>query len=938
MQSTFLNDLAERFISNHGDSPELCCIVFPNRRASVFFRKALYNLNPRVQWLPGLITLQDFINDSTKDRVIDSTEAAFHLYELYKSLEKEHAEDFETYNQWAGHVLQDFEEIDLYLVDARKLYSSVDAAYAIKHWSPETGNLSHLQDQYLHLWSQMGKWYELLRSDLRNKGLSTRAMAYRYLAEHTELIKTNYSYYIFAGFHAQNESENKIIQSLIKAGKAELIRDYDQFYIDNQQHEAGHFARKVIQEGSGRLPDFTGDYLRQTERTIKITGVAKNIGQTLVAGEVLKELIASGEDMSHTALVLCDENLLMPMLEVLPEEIGAVNISMTYPLHLLPVSSLFLNILDLQKQGLVSSENMSFYFKDIIRLIRNPVFATLIDQSNASRILEIIDEDRDFFILPEIILPYLPEHPAMINLFTNWEKDSKKALKHLISFGEYLLNRIENEENLIENFESDTTVEILKIVRKIEVLYNSFGETGNLKTLHSLFKKSLKQAGFPFVGEPLQGLQIMGLLETRNLDFKNVIFLSVNENILPNAKSTNSFIPMDIARGFGLPTYRDRDSVSAYHFYRSLHRTEQVWLIYNTEADEFGKGEKSRYISQIEEEFLPTKTKIKKGIFIPEMPQMRDTVIEIEKTSQFLEQFLERYGESSEGSGLSPTALSSFLDCSLKFYLSYFSGVAIPDEREEDIGADELGTMTHDILENLFKPYKGEVMTIEIKQKMLDKLDDVAEMSFHKSNSRRNFDEGPALLIKYGILSSIRNFLKYDDNSKEPDSPNGRVVKTIELEKKLNRFIEITIGSEKHKIKLGGKVDRIDLIEVGGKKELRIIDYKTGLLKSSDLKFNSYAEIIENKQNKILQLLMYEFMGRIYYHADLYNPGIISLRSPSLGLRSLETSENGVINEKDTEGFFISLVERITNSNTRFMMTDDLGVCENCSFRGVCNR
>jgi CRISPR/Cas system-associated exonuclease Cas4 (RecB family) len=508
----------------------------------------------------------------------------------------------------------------------------------------------------------------------------------------------------------------------------------------------------------------------------------------------------------------------------------------------------------------------------------------------------------------------------------------------LISFGEFLSDRLTSEDDESPNIESDTLNEILRIIRKLANMYEHFGETGNLKTLNSLFRQLLKQAGFPFIGEPLEGLQIMGLLETRNLDFKNIILLSVNENILPKSKSTNSFIPLDIANAFGLPTYRDRDSVSAYHFYRSIQRAENVWLVYNTESDEFGKGEKSRYISQIQEEFSNTKTSIISGIYIPEMARIVDTTIEIEKTNDFIEQFIERYSEHTTGTGLSPTALSSYLDCSLKFYFNYFSGVDIPDEKEEDIGADELGTITHDILENLYKPYEGEVITEEINNAMLQQLDKVAEQCFHKNKSRRNFDEGPALLIKYGILSSIRNFLKYADMSYQPGTPKGRSVKTLDLEKKLQRTIRVNIGSDIHSIKLGGKVDRIDLVETGEIKELRIIDYKTGMIKPTDVKFSAYSDIIEFRQNKILQLLMYEFIGRLHYSANKYTPGIISLRAPSLGLRILETKDEASITEEETEKFFISLVEKITSLKEPFVMTDDYEICKNCNFRGICNR
>lgn len=943
MQDSFLNLLARHFLTHFGDNPTQCCVVFPNRRASLFFKRELHETKKQAQWLPEIITFQDLIDEQCPNRIIDPIEAQYRFYEVYTRLETEHAETFDSFNNWSPHVMQDFEEIDLYLADARNLYGSVDAAYAMKHWSPDSGDLSHLQEQYLHLWSRMGLWYAEFRKTLKDAGLFTRAMAYRHLAENCELIEFKFGHYIFAGFHAQNESEMTITKHFRKSRRATIIRDYDHFYIDNNQHEAGHFARQFIKNEGGKTPDFTGDSITNLQRNLNITGVAKNIGQTLVAGNILNELRESGQDLSDTAVILCDEQLLMPLLEALPENTGPVNITMGYPLHLLPVSSLFLIILDLQRQASRRSKgNIGFYFKDLLRLFRNPVLISLFNEQEYSEIINAINNDHEFFISPAAFVKLMPDKDIVQSMFSDWSNDSRTASENLIRFGEFLLKKLEVNPDFQEGFEVDNLFEIIKLLRKMNSMQQQFSNTGNLKTFNSLFRQQLRSTNLPFVGEPLEGLQIMGLLEARNLDFKNLIMLSVNENVVPKAKSNNSFIPLDIAVGFGLPTYRDRDSVSAYHFYRLLQKASNVWLIYNTETDEFGKGEKSRYISQIEEEFIHTNTAVSTELFAPEIGGFENFDINFTKSEKFPNDFYRLFSNENSERSLSPTALSTFIDCKLKFFFRYFSEINVPNEKEEDVGADELGNITHEILERLYIPYVDKHLSPADSEEMLARLEEVSESCFEKEQSFRNYEEGPALLVKFGIINSIKRFLQQEYNQLKDYQKNGTTLKILRLEYKLNKNISLKFKGEDIAVRLGGKADRIDLITTNDESYIRIIDYKSGAVKSPDLKFADFEDLVANRKSKLLQLLQYEYMADESFPNHEFKPGIISLRNVSAGFMPIipadKKAEKFSINKNDLESIFRHLLTQIVNVEEEFEMTEDTVVCSYCEFAGICNR
>ncbi len=940
MRQTFLHEIASYYISEFPDGDPSVCIVFPNRRASTFFRKALLELRPENQWLPDILSSQDFVKRLSSLQIIDSVRALFELYQVYKTTEGDSADSFDVFSTWATQLIHDFQEIDLYCVDAKQLYSSVDAAYAMKNWSPDRTEISKYQEQYLRFWSKMGIWYEKFRTHLFANNLATSAMAYRSLAENIKTQEVPWKNLIFAGFNALNTSEKIIIKHLEKGNKAKLIWDLDNYYLENEMHEAGLFARRFMQnEGKSKLNN-TSDFLRNINRNIQVIGVAKNIGQTFVAGSVLNKFSEKDPNLSNTALVLCDEQLLMPMLEVLPLRLNTANITMGYPMHLLPVSTLFSACLEMHIKARTLKnagiKEKAFYYKDLLRLFRNPVFASLLPAKEISLLIKKVESIYEVFIPISKITHEGNSLNKFSFLFEDWHEKPDTALDALLILSDKIRNHpsFQNKEEV--GYELESLFEVSSLVNRIKIMLLDFYGILHIRTLFRIFQQFLRQLSLPFLGEPLSGLQIMGLLETRNLDFKNLIVLSVNENIIPAAKSQNSFIPFDIAQAYGLPTYRERDAVFAYHFYRMIQRAENVCLIYNTESDEFGKGEKSRYITQLIEELNSPNTIINSEIFISGLPEDGSKAIKIDKTPALIEKIVNRYNGAEEKNKLSPTALSSYFRCGLQYYFKYFSGIKIDETKDEEIGANELGDIAHNVLEIIFGDYLNEELSAKVYAKMQLKLDQVLEDALLIENSGRNYDEGKAILIKHGISKMLHQYL-----SSELELINRADVKPAHLlavEKQLSRSIKINTTLGKKVIHLGGKADRIEMFD----NALRVIDYKTGIVESSKLKLKDVYDVFEKEgMDKALQLFQYIFLAMKDYPNQEVEAGIISLRKPSAGLTAVSVNNEtlfDVQNESVLEKLFIEIVENIASPNNSFEQTNDLRICKHCDFATLCNR
>ena len=948
MRTSFLQEVAARYLELSSNYSNIA-LIFPNKRAGIFFKKELAFLHPKVQWMPEYFSSEDFVKAVTNIQIADPITLLFEFYTVYQECETDQAEPFDVFSTWATQLLHDFQEIDLYCVDAKQLFGTINDAYAIKNWNPDGSVITENQQQYLRFWSRMGKWYQAFRSHLQDKNIASSAMAYRRFAEKCVVYAEQIPFdkIVFAGFNALNKSEQTFMRHLEKIGKAEIIWDADSYYVDNELNEAGQFLRKYRKEWSIRDFKNCEPHLETIDRKIHIVGVAKNIGQAFVAGSVIDQLAQTEKDLTSTSLVLCDEQLLMPVLEVLPEKIEHVNITMGYPMHLLPVSSLFSLIFDLQLHARMSGKSekreIAFYFRDLLRLFRNPSLASALQSEILQPLVDQLMREKRIYFPISTIIKKSPESKNIISklefLFQPWEDNPAMAIKSLQDLVAFLRDEQIKSGKALQGLETEALYAVSKLLQQIENLRSSFSGFTSVRTLQRIFQQLIRSQTSPFFGEPLSGLQLMGLLETRNLDFKNLILLSVNEGILPASKTQRSFIPHDISSFFELPTYRERDAVFAYHFYRMIQRAENVWLVYNTETDEFGKGEQSRYITQLEEELKSAHTQISREIYIPQLNMTPESIISVEKTPELLRKLMNRIGGGNEKMNLSPTGISNYINCSLQFYFRYLSGIKVDQSKADDIGADLLGTVAHGVLEAFYKPFEGRVINQHDLQSMLPNIHEAVRQSFVAAEvDLRDLESGTNLLTFKGIEKMISNFIHSEIELVNELAESGQVLSIEKIEGDLQKVIHVDVLGELLPISFKGRTDRIDRIG----NTLRVVDYKSGGVKAVDVILSNQTDIINNpKKAKALQLMQYALMTPEKYSNFDVLPGIISLRQPSLGLVALTVNKiEGLSPEEriETEQVFHQIANEIVNPEIPFEKTNDVKRCKYCDYKAICHR
>lgn len=933
MAESFLKSIAETILERFGAASGDVCVVFSNRRARLFYQQELQRLHPSTQWLPALLSMEEFVQQLTGFNLIDPIALLFEFYEVYRGLESEKAESFEQFSSWATQLLHDYEEADLYLLETAKFFRHVDQAYALKNWSPDGQTLTSNQERYLAFWSRMGLWYSALREQLHKQNSPTQAMAFRHLAENAQALAASipWKHIVFAGFNALNQAEQRFIRAFEKIGMASLYWDSDSYYLDNVQNEAGYFMRQFKSNYGLSTLKFTNQYFTETKKTINITGVSRNTGQAVFAGSLIQGLMQSASDLKETALVLCDESLLIPVLEQLPAETGQVNVTMGYPLHLLSEATFFQILFDLRAHAKKGKNSIAWYHKDLLRLFQHPLTAQLLPGSFLRQCQHILSKGQLVFVglerIQRLSKASEQEQECLAMLLSDWNADSKTAISNLREITEALRTALYQGTNGSQIMRQEALFALSNLFNKLQTYLDKYPAFDSLKTLQRLFEQLLRQSSLPFYGEPLDGLQVMGLLETRNLDFKNIILLSVNEGILPKGRSQNSFIPIDIGAAYGLPGYRERDAVYAWHFYRLLQRAENIHLVYNTEPDEFAKGEKSRFIAQLEEELKVQGTIIQHDIWVPDVKAFTDPEIKIEKSKALMERLYKRFGKEND-KFLSPSALSLYLDCSLHFYFKYLSGLKIEDELEDDIGDDVLGIIVHKVLQDFFEPLKGKKVQESDYIEMLKALPVKIAAVFAEKVDEEVLMQGKNFLIFKAAEQMLGNYLREE---MRVFNAQGQALEIIELELLMKDAMQAE--SDLGCLQIGGFADRIDLI---GDKVIRIIDYKTGIVDAKTLKIESLNDIYDKDgMGKALQLLLYSHLAKKAFPGKQIQAGIISLRKPSSGLLAFE---HQLADVEDVNLFFEKMANKLVQNDTFFEKTDDLSKCIYCDFQKICNR
>jgi CRISPR/Cas system-associated exonuclease Cas4 (RecB family) len=759
---------------------------------------------------------------------------------------------------------------------------------------------------------------------------------------------------IFAGFNALTPAEEKIIKALVDAEKADLLWDVDKYYVENEAQEAGLFLRRL--QKSLKLDNFKwmGGNFGLGKKKIEIIGVPQNVGQAKIAAKILKAYSENEESISQTAVVLNDEAMMLPVLNSIPAEINSFNLTMGLPLDQSPLFSLYEAFFSLHENALkfdkTGGKQLRYYFRDLLNIAEHTYLKSFIgsvDESKEKQVVKKLKSQNKIFYKPEELSDLFASLPnkdkeTFVSLFEPWRDNPRKALDNLIAITVFL-KEIETGKGKNEMSSSSDALKIeylfhySKVFKRLEKLLAGFPYLNNIRSLHQLFHQIVGSLTISFYGEPLTGLQIMGMLETRTLDFENLIVLSVNEDLIPSGKSANSFIPFDIRMQYGLPTYKDRNAIFAYHFYRLLQRSKNIHLLYNTEVGDLGGGDKSRFISQLLVELpkynpeIEIVEKILTGISVK---NENEIPIVIPKDELIIEKLLKHAAH-----GFSPSALNVFRNCSLRFYFQYVAKLREMEDVEETIEAATLGSVVHEVLQRLYTPFIGKnVLAIDVK-KMLPQIEILVRKSFRDKYEGGELDYGKNLLVVKVAELFVTNFLQGEMAMLQKDKPELHI---ISLEEMYLGELEIKLENSDvaYPVKFKGNCDRID--SFGG--TTRIIDYKTGNVKISDLTLKEWGMLNEGiKKDKVFQVLFYAYVysKNQSNHTAPTKAGIVSFRNLSSGFMAVKTPEGEIIDQgvlKDFEIVLSKITKELLESSIPFSQTENPDNCTYCPFVGICNR
>ena len=867
--TSFLSQLARKILNDSEVKTQDLIVILPNKRAKVFLLEELKNNAERTLFAPEIISIEEFIQQVAQIRSVDTVELLFEFYTVYRSLpqeEKQH-DDFESFANWAKTLLQDFNEIDRYLLKPSHVFSYLKDIEDIKHWSLDVEKRTSMIEKYLKFWELLPKYYDTLYDFLLKKGIGYQGLIYREAVKNLDSFSKSIANkkYLFAGFNALNAAEEKIVQHLLAVNQAEIVWDIDQVFMDDYQHDAGLFLRRFKKSWEHYKTNpfewIANDY--SLAKKIQIIGTPKTIGQAKIAGKIVEKIIDETPESIHkTAVVLGEESLLLPLLHSLSKSVPSLNITMGYSAKNNPAQLLLAKLFKLHTHAIKRNPtSYVFYYKDLMDILTHPF---VVPYSNTSALAKIINQNNYTFITHKRVLELQKESNKLFSLmFEQWNQKPLAVLENLSSILMLIKEKLDND-NQEEKITKAFIYSVFKVINKLITYYKNHDEIDDLNTLFAIYKQVIDVAEVSFEGEPLSGLQLMGVLESRVLDFENVIITSMNEGKFPAGKASNSFIPYDVKKELGLPTFKEKDAIYTFHFYHLLQRATTIYLLYNTESEGLDGGERSRFITQLEIEKQDAH-ELTQEIYNSEVPQKAYEPMVVEKS----ESVMLRLKEIAD-KGFSPSALTSYIRNPMQFYFQKIVRIGQVDEVEENIAVNTLGTIIHETLLEMYKPFVGKTLKVEDIKALFPQIENEVLNQFKLIYKEGDIQKGRNLLVFEVAKRNIFNFLNMELKELEA----GDVVKIISLEERYERIFEHP--ELPFPVLIGGSVDRIE--ERNGK--VRIIDYKTGKVESPAVTLKTWENLVtEIKNDKIIQILAYAFMFEKEANGKEMEVGIISFKN-----------------------------------------------------------
>jgi CRISPR/Cas system-associated exonuclease Cas4 (RecB family) len=960
----FLERIAKSLCSEYGNRLDRHCLVFPNRRAGLFLLKYLAAEIEKPVWAPAILTINDLFRSISVLQPAENEILLFELFKVYRKIRKS-GESFDDFYFWGDMLLNDFDDIDKYLADASKIFRNVQELKKIdeefggltkeqaeiiqRFWTnvnPE--KLTKEKSEFINVWSILNDLYIEFRTSLKEKNLAYEGMIFRDVVENhnlDDLTSVRWDIVHFIGFNAMNKCEKAVMLRLKKGGRARFYWDYDNSYISGSKlNSAGYFLRDNISLFGNDMPeDWSYDtFLSRNPGSVRrrIIETSSDVAQVKLLTDLINELPDLTTENAHqTAVILADENLLIPVLTSLPENIPDINITMGYPLRYTSVCSFVRHLLDMQRRSRIENGVIMFNCQDVINVIQDNLVSELLNEAGSEIIKEIVE--KNLFWISSARL----DRSDYLSLI--FRKASSPV--RLSGYLKEILTHIGSNDkgggddsagaSARRGIRNEFIYRIILSLNRLDTITGSPDIDITVDTWSRILDRLLKLQSVPFSGEPLSGIQIMGILETRTLDFKNLIILSVNESVLPAASASASFIPFTLREAFGLPSINHQESIYAYHFYRLLHRAEDVTFLYNSDSEGLRSGEISRFLQQMK--YDPSLNPEFQNLSF-EIKNQSSIGTSIERTGEHNLRLISRFSGDISGKKkyISPSAINTWLNCRMKFYYRYVNDLEEKERITEEIDPAKLGTLLHSAVKNLYEGFCGKVLGAGVIDEILTDKHNIATLIINtiRENFKRENDSVVAvneLIIRDVLMVFIERILQMDKIT----AP----LTIVSFEDPV--FFPVSMQSEVNYLKLlvGGKIDRVDIKDG----TTRIIDYKTGRIADT---IDSLAALFEEDRDKELdgwlQTLLYceAYLTKVPGVSVI--PALYKLKKTQGDqLSAMLRIMDGLIVEdyKDVRQEFLeyllTVINVIFSAGEPFVMTKDVwNKCRYCPFRQLCER
>lgn len=951
----FLQLVAHDLYTKIGNDLSRTLLVFPNKRANLFFNEYLAKESCQPIWSPATMSITDLFQKLSVQKIGDPIRLVCELYKVFKE-ETKSEETLDDFYFWAELLISDFDDVDKNLVDADRLFANLqdlknlmndydfldtEQEQAIQQFFQNFSieRRTALKEKFISIWDRLGPIYRHYRKNLLELGIAYEGMLYRNVIEQLDTTVLKYNKYVFVGFNVLNKVEHRLFKLLEDAGKAMFYWDYDVFYTQRiAKHEAGEFLKRNLKDFPNELPESFFDSFKAPKKIRYISASTEN-AQARFLPEWIRTTFSSEYEEKQNAVVLCNEALLLPVLHSIPQEVKNVNITMGFPLVQTPVYSFINAAMELQTNG-YRAESGRFTYAAVAAILKHPYTRQL--SPHAEALERELTKTNRFYPLPS----ELKQDDFLATLFTP-HNGIKELCDYLIELIKEISTIYRHEGEYDGIFNQLYRESLFQSYLKINRLY-SLIETGELNvrisTLKRLIIKVLTSSNIPFHGEPAIGMQVMGVLETRNLDFRNLILLSLNEGQLPKSGGESSYIPYNLRKAFGMTTIEHKNAVYAYYFYRMIQRAENITLLYNTSSDGLNRGEESRLMLQllVESPHEITREYLEAG----QSPQGAPK-IEIPKTQEMLERLYRAYNAANPQSIiLSPSALNTYLDCCMKFYFRYIAGLKTPEEVSAEIDSALFGTIFHRAAQLAYTDLtaNGKMIHKEDLERLLRndvKLESYVDLAFKENFFKVGAEEkaeynGIQLINSKVIVSYLRQLLR-NDLQYAP-------FEMIAMEKSVSETVTIKTGTRTFTLRLGGTIDRMDVKEG----TLRIVDYKTGGSPKTPTNIEQLFTPAESRPSYIFQTFLYAAIvsrqqplkvapALLYIHrasSETYSP-VIEMGEPR---KPKIPVNNFAFFEDEFRERLQRLLEEIFNENTPLKQTEDIKKCGYCDFKVLCKR